>query len=480
MKGPANSEKGAELGKLKKVAIWLLYLLPVVFFGICYFLLTATEEDIAQGAGTTPEVWKDLVAGFRYNARIADMYAWAVINFFDYQYSFGIDTIFRLIDVLAVTGLLMLLTSVILGHRPRLKLKDALVFMGCFLMLVWTPYGYTLYRGFSMIHNYLIIALAMVGFCLPFIRKVSGGAIPKFYRKWWVAIPMGLVFGMSANFPPLAFLATYIVVKAWQYWRIKKRGGKYAEMRPEIWEWLMIGGMLASMLIGYVFGPGLSNYASDPMYVTVYDYVKFGDIFQNFGGSAVRILKHVVTNFARTLAPVAAVLLGGLVLALVRAKRMGKKLTILPEDKGQRNLLAILAVFSGFAVLAGSQIIMPVRLCLPAYLALMVATIILLRFWFSGLGSRGLWVATVPMALLAVVAIAIRTVFAWDFHERVGEALRMIRDAEEDTVCVNQEELQQRPKMPFGMFQQEETFVLRQENNYIIYGKSVGYCSRMK
>lgn len=466
--------------KLKKITIWLLYLLPVVFFGICYFLLTATEEDIAQGAGTTPEVWKDLVAGFRYNARLADMYAWAVINFFDYQYSFGIDTIFRLIDVLAVTGLLVLLTSVILGRRPRLQLKDALVFMGCFLILVLTPYGYTLYRGFSMIHNYLIIALAMVGFCLPFIRKVSGGVIPRFYRKWWVAILMGLVFGMSANFPPLAFLATYVVVKAWQFWKLKRRGGKYAEMRPEAWEWWMIGGMLTSMLIGYVFGPGLSNYASDPMYVTVYDYVKFGDIFQNFGGSVVRILKHMITNFARTLAPVVAVLAGGLILALVRAKRMGKKLAILPKDKGQRNLLAVLVVFSGFAVLAGSQIIMPVRLCLPAYLALAVATIILLRVWFSGLGERGILMMTVLMVLAALAAIMIRTVFAWDFHERVGEALRMIRDAEGDTVCVNQEELQQRPKMPFGMFQQEETFVLRQENNYIMYGKSVGYCSRME
>lgn len=474
-----KSEK-PKSGKLKKVAIWLLYLLPVVFFGICYFLLTATEEDIAQGAGTTPEVWKDLVAGFRYNARLSDMYAWAVINFFDYQYSFGIDTIFRLIDLLAVTGLLVLLTSVILGRRPRWQLKDALVFMGCFLMLVLTPYGYTLYRGFSMIHNYLIIALALIGFSLPFIRKVSGGEIPKFYRKWWVAIPMGLVFGMSANFPPLAFLATYIVVKAWQFWKIKRVGGKYAEMRPEMWEVLMIGGMLVSMVIGYAFGPGLSNYASDPMYVTVYDYVKFGDIFQNFGGSVVRILKHVVMNFARTLAPVAAVLAGGLVVALVRAKRMGKKLTILPEDKKQRGLLAVLAVFSMFSVLAGSQIIMPVRLCLPAYLALMVATIMLLRGWFDGLGGRGIGVMTVLMLLAAMVAIAIRTVFAWDFHERVGEALKMIRDAEEDVVCVNQEELQQRPKMPFGMFQQEETFVLRQENNYIIYGKSVGYCSRMK
>ncbi len=479
--GRDGAIKTSEPKKLtQKIVIWLLYLLPIVFFAICYFLITATEEDIAQGAGTTPDVWKDFVAGFWYNARIADMYAWAVINFFDYQYSFGIDTIFRLIDVIAVAGVLILLTSVILGRRPRRNLKDALVFMGCFLMLVLTPYGYTFYRGFSMIHNYLIIALALLGFSLPFIRKLSGGKIPRLYRMWWVALPMGLVFGMSANFPPLAFLATYLVVKVWQSWKTKKRGDKLTGVRPEAWEIWMIGGMLTSMVIGYVFGPGLSNYASDPMYVTVYDYVRFGDIFQNFGGSMVRILKHLVANFGRTWAPILVVLLSGLVGALVRARRLGRKLEIWPKNEGTKRLLAVLTVFSIFSVLAGSQIIMPVRLCLPAYLALMVVVIILLMTWWQGVGRIGSNLTAGVMITAAVAVIVIRAAFAWDFHERIGEALVMIRDAEEETVCVNQEELQQRPKMPFGMLQQEETFVLRRENKYIIYGKNVIYCSRQE
>lgn len=103
---------------------------------------------------------------------------------------------------------------------------------------------------------------------------------------------------------------------------------------------------------------------------------------------------------------------------------------------------------------------------------------ILLMNWWQGLNERMLEKMAAPMILLAVAAIVIRTVFAWDFHERVGEALAMIRDSEESEVCVNQEELQHRPKMPFGMFQQEETFVLRQENKYVIYGKDVVYCSR--
>ena len=45
------------------------------------FLITVSGEDIFQGAGTAPDVWKDLREAFLHNARIPDMYAWAVINF---------------------------------------------------------------------------------------------------------------------------------------------------------------------------------------------------------------------------------------------------------------------------------------------------------------------------------------------------------------------------------------------------------------
>lgn len=463
--------------RIKRLATWLLYILPVIFFAVCYFLITATEEDIAQGAGTTPDVWNDLVAAFRNNARLSDMYAWAVINFFDYQYSFGVDTVFRLLDVVAAVGVLLLMTSIILGSRPRLKLKDALVFMGCFLLLILTPYGYTFYRGFSMIHNYLIISLALLGFSLPFLRKMSGEMVPNLYRKWWIAIPMGLIFGLSANFPPLAFLATYIVIKVWQFWKTKKIKDSSSKIYPESWEWMMIGGMLVSMLIGYVLGPGVSGYASDPMYVNTYDYVAIGDIAQNFGGSVVRILKHMIVNFGRTLAPVLGVLLVGWILVYLKARLSGSKINLLPQDKGERWLLAGLVIFSGFAVLAGSQIIMPVRLCLPAYLALAIVTVILIRNWREQVADTRISdVVAVIMVILAAMAITVRTVFAWDYHARVGEALAMIRDAESDTVCINPNELQQRPKMPLSMFQQEETFVLRQKNGYKIYGKQIIYC----
>lgn len=466
--------------KLRKLIIWLLYLLPVIFFAICYFLLTATEEDIAQGCGTAPDVLNDLIGAFRSDARISDMYAWAVINFFDYQYSFGIDTIFRLLDVLAVTGVLLLLTSLILGHRPRQKLKDALVFMGCFLLLVLTPYGYTFYRGFSMIHNYLIISLALLGFSLPFIRKLTNSKIPKLYHRWWIALPLGLVFGMSANFPPIAFIATYVIVKIWQLWQNKKHNQRY-RIRPEAWECLMIGGMLVSMLFGYIVGPGVSRYASDPMYVNTYDYVAIGDILQNFGGSVARIAKHVIFNFARTMGPIVIILLLAWIVACLVGKIQHRKIKLLPDSLAQKRLLLCLAIFSCFSTLIGSQIIMPVRLCLPAYLALIVAATILIVHWWQEFKSRELAVLYTIMICLAVAAIIIvKTIFAWDFHVRIGEVLATIKNSEDDVIYINPDILQQRPKIPFNMFQQEETFVRRQENGYNIYGKHIVYDTTLK
>ena len=82
-------KKSSKLSQsLKKLLTSALYILPVIFFMLCMFLLTATEEDVAQGAGTSPNIWHDVVESFEDNGRIADMYARSVIDFFDYQYYF--------------------------------------------------------------------------------------------------------------------------------------------------------------------------------------------------------------------------------------------------------------------------------------------------------------------------------------------------------------------------------------------------------
>ncbi len=463
---------------VKKILVGLLYALPVVFFVVCYFCITATEEDILQGAGTTPDVWHDLIAAFNNNARLADMYAWAVINFFDYQYKFGFDTILRIIDAVAAIGMLVLLVRVILSRRPRLDLRDGLVYAGVFLIIFVTPFGYTFYRGFSMIHNYLIISLAMLGFCLPFIRKVSGGTVSFLYKKWWFAIPMGLVFGLSANFPPLAFLATYIVVKIGQVVWARSKQQSLDGIMPERWEWMMILAMLVSMATGYLLGPGVSGYAADPVYTVSYDYVAFGDTWQNFGGSVMRIVKHIAVNFGRTLLPALIIVAVLWCIAWIRAGITKSRVKVLPEKPEERRMILAIVIFAAFVVLAGSQIIMPVRLCLPAYLGLTVVIAVLARNWFDGIKIGGILAASTALCVGMLIVIGLRTFFALDFHARAGKALNKIENSRAETVCIDIDEATQRFKTPFNIFQQEETFVPRRTTPIVIYGKNVVHCEK--
>ena len=61
----------------------ILYSTPVIFFLISYFLIITSGEDIYQGASTPVNIVGDMIAAFRHSVRLADMFAWSVINFFD-------------------------------------------------------------------------------------------------------------------------------------------------------------------------------------------------------------------------------------------------------------------------------------------------------------------------------------------------------------------------------------------------------------
>ena len=94
--------------------------------------MTVTGEDIFQGANIKSGFLEGMVNAFRYNARLSDMYAWGAIRFFDYQYSFGIDTVFRIIDVILALGIVYLISMLIVGRKLRFELRDALVFKPTF------------------------------------------------------------------------------------------------------------------------------------------------------------------------------------------------------------------------------------------------------------------------------------------------------------------------------------------------------------
>lgn len=455
---------------MKRFLTCILYALPVVFFAACYFLMTVWGEDIIQGAGTAPDIWNDITGAFQHNSRLSDMYAWTVINFFDFQYSFGVDTIFRLIDAAMATGIIYLLASLVLGRKLRLQLKDALVFALCFLVIFVTPHGYTLYRGFSVIHNYLIIGLATVAFALPFVRGFAGQEVPKLYRKWWFALLIGLVFGMSSNIAPLAFLLSLVLVKLWQKWRQHK-----PFWRLSAWQIWMLAGMLVTVAVAYVFGAGVSTYANNPVYTETYDYVALGELLTSFGSSLVRVIKHIVVNFGYSFGLILgiATLLGGL--AWVAAKVQGRKFRLLPKEAKERRLMAVCVVFAAVYLLAGSQIMLPVRLALPAYLALVIVLGVLVYHWWMRIELVENAALAVLMGIMMLALVIIKVDFALEYRVVAKQTLTMIEQAEGETVCISSE-MARPKKLPVINLGQDETFAEWALPYMTVYGKKVEYC----
>ena len=143
-----------------KILASLLYSLPIIFFLVSYFLITTSGEDIFQGAnnfrtGLALNPLGDAINAFNFNSRITDMYAWPVIDYFDYQFAFGPDIIFRLIDVIIASAVFYFATYIILSRKPKLIIKDALIFCAIFSVFIVTPIGRVFYLEFSMIHNYV-------------------------------------------------------------------------------------------------------------------------------------------------------------------------------------------------------------------------------------------------------------------------------------------------------------------------------------
>ncbi len=471
---------------LKKILTYILYSLPTAFFVLCYFLMTVWGEDIIQGANTTPEVWKDIVGAFRHNSRLSDMYAWVVINYFDFQYSFGVDTIFRLIDVAMASGMIYLLATMILERRPRLRLGDAMIYGLGFLVIFLTPEGYTLYRGFSVIHNYLIISLTTLVFALPFLRIVAGKEIPRIYRKWWFALGVGLAFGMASNITPVAFLICFVGAKVIE--SLREKDWKKVWQLPK-WQIVMLSGMIITLAVAYIFGAGVSTYANNPVYVETYDYLAFGEVFANPGGAMVRIVKHLAVNFGCVWLPIggAGVILAGMM--LVAGKLTGRKVKLWPQTRMQRQALGAAVGFATVYLLCSTQIKLPIRLGLPAYLGMAVGLGILVWSWWQqlavaktkmgGLQQRRMERSAVSLAaamsIVMLAMIGVRGYFALEYRPRIGQALSEVERAEGEVACVNPAQLRPK-KLPLVSLSQDETFAEWALPYMTVYGKRVEVC----
>lgn len=457
-------------GVTRKILAGLLFGLTAVFFVVSYFGITTSGEDVYQGAGTEPAVLEDMGAAFQHNARIPDMYAWAVINFFDYQYSFGVDTVFRLVDVMLGMGMLYLMTHVALGRRVRLGLKDAVIWVLGFLMIFLTPHGRVLYAGFSAIHNYLLIVVIALGFGLWYLKRVRG---EEMRWRWWQAGLMllaGVVFGLSSNLTPVAFLITFVGVLVIRMVREKKIGEVLKRLR--VWEILGVVGILIGMAVAYIGGPGVSGYI-DGGYATEYDYVSLGEVMRKPMESAVKLTKHVASNGVRVVAPMVAVLVVFAGMRVVRKwlRKKQDRLVWWPVEEKERRVLMVLVGFVVVHILVAMQLSAPLRILLPAYVAGVMAVMLLVREWTKGWGME---VVGAGMLVLVIGVVGARTVLALEYHEKAGRVLEKIRESETSVVCVTREEVTSRT-LP-GIYLGQEDMIADWALPVKIYDKEVVWC----
>ena len=461
--------------KFKKILSILLYSLPVLFFILCYFAIITSGEDIFQGAHTSPNILSDALAAFNHSARLADMFAWAVINFFDYSFSFGPDLFFRLLDVVAAFSAFYLATSVALRRRPRLDLKDALTFNALFLLVMLTSNGPTIYSGFSKIHNYLFISFFTFVFFLVELRALLGKPLPKGKLFALGMFILGFLFGLASNVAAIVFLPSLVAYAL--YLKLRRRPLNLKSFFLSFQGSSLLGILLALFLI-YVVGPGLADYETSEAYLIVCDYLPLSSLLENPLPSLLRVVKHNLYNFGKFFLPflVSALPEGFYFLSLKLKNRL-----VLPKFPPKEiDFLVASALFVVLHLLCLSQIYYPTRLMFPIYL--LAAALFLFVSWRFLSAQKRFQEKTflAPLSALfvalSVLIFALRAYFAYGYLKKVLPVLETIKSSPESSLCV-EESVAHADFLPYLHLNQED-FLVDWALPQTIYDKSVTFCEQ--
>ncbi len=448
----------------RSIIAFLLYSLPILFFIVSFFVMTVSGEDIHQGAGNysngmSVNIASDAQDAFEHNGRLTDVYAWTVIDFFDYQFRFGPDTVFRLMDVLMASGIFYLICLIVLKHKPQMIVRDALIFDAAFAMTMITQHGRVFYAGFSAIHNYMMAIFIMLVFCVPYLMDLWGKRIE---TKWWMVVLMlclGVVFGMSMAIPPIAFVIVWGVNEIIEYKKHKK---------IVLWRLSGLIGVMVGMFISNFLGPSLDFYTSNDIYVSTYDYLSLNEFWDSPISGIWRIIKHLAMNFGRVLVPLWC--FGVLVLVLTKDARQALRKKYWSEmDAERKRVLLVSGCFETLCVLGASQVNAPLRVLLPAY---MIGVIVLLMIIEPCVSKANIlrWM----IVLIAGGVLITRLILAVNYHAKAEVVLDEIRRSDNEELCIDVERVRSF-NFPVVYLGQEDMLVdwAMPEN---VYRKTVIFC----
>jgi len=433
----------------------ILYLLPILFFIVSFFLITTSGEDNFQGAGNWRNGFEvnpisDAISAFNFNSRITDVYAWPIIDFYDYQYMFGPDTILRLFDVTLAIAVFYFSTYIILDRKPKLITKDALIFCATFVCFIVTPFGRPFYHEFSMVHNYVPLALITLVFLIPYLRLITKNPIKKHHTLLNIIMPLlGVYFGMAATVTPLAFIATAIL-----YCIIKRKKLGY----PPIWFFTGIIGTVIGFLICWLAGSGINHY-TNPIVAATFDYIPLSDILANPVATFPHLLWHEIYNFGIVFIPLIIIF----VICYIFSK---PKIKFKNLPTSTKNLILVFTIFIIIHILGTSLIKAAPRLLIPAYL---MGIIIIFKVLTPNINSKTLGIGTI---LTTFSILIIHTSFLCIYHQTTSQILDEIKNSNDTEICL-EESRTKPPHIPIIDLSQAN---IDWKQPQTIYGKTITTC----
>lgn len=452
---------------LKKIFPIFLYTIPIIFFSVCYFLITTSSEDVSQGAGQAVNLLKEIKEAFLYNPRLGELYTWPFINFFNYQYSFGVDTIFRLFDILMAMSLLVVMVVVATGRFPQLNVKDGLLFNVGFLFLVLAPIRYSevFYARFSFIHNYLIIALLFALLLIPISLEIRKRKLPKTKTFLLASFILGFLFGMSSQVTPVVLIGTVALLFSYTILLSKKLQFNFSYWLRD-WKIYTLAGVLFALVVMYGIGSGVaSHYANDPLL----HYIPLGSILtqplEALTGLFINLLKNTLILLPYGLVIAAcAVLLG-----------FYQKNQSANERCVTKKVILYSSVFSLLYLLAMSQIYFAslLRVTLPIYIVVIIIVLFTINLATPYLKKYIVFVLGLALVAISILTTVDMTKNQIAYNNQIRPILIEIKANKQRVVCVNKEDI----KPPVSYFGFHQTPILEEWAMPLnIYDKEVTFC----
>lgn len=248
------------------------YAIAPIFFILLYLLMTMSYEDILHRSWHSQDSASNILAYvYHYLPRLGEFYQHLTMRFMDIQASLGFGIVLRLFDAAMCTALIYLLTVFVLKRRPQLTFRDALIYLGFFVLLMLFETCEVFMYRFSYIHNYVIAALVTIGFLLPYRLRLQSSRILPLAGM----VLLGFLFGISSEIAPIAVIiilgGVTIIYKLTQKITAKQFTSKYR---------LQIAGV-AGILLGLIFfyvGAGIEGRANGN-YGVAYEYVHLTELF---------------------------------------------------------------------------------------------------------------------------------------------------------------------------------------------------------